>query len=170
LHWKQPPPTTTDIVVQAVRNTNDSIPWDALPEETRPKPVFRDKANPILYHLQSLNTRSRLRALTEEVIMKLRASTDCPCPLPFRIDCSSFIEWSDLSDKGGYEYDGKQKAIIIKPSSSSLLSEIVAVFAGWFCKIQQELKQNGIRLRCAFNLGLSSFPIVIYSNFDSIPP
>jgi hypothetical protein len=24
LHWKQPPPTTTDIVVQAVRNTNNS--------------------------------------------------------------------------------------------------------------------------------------------------
>lgn len=110
LHWKQSPPTT-DIVVQTVRNTNESIPWNALLEETRPKPVFRDRANPILYHLQSLNTQSRLRALTEEVIMELRASTDCPCPLPFEINCRSFMKWSELLEKSGYEYDGKQKAI-----------------------------------------------------------
>jgi hypothetical protein len=62
------------------------------------------------------------------------------------------MKWSDLSDKGGYEYDGKQKAIVIKPLPSSLLAGIVAVFAGWFGK--REFK-DGVALRCAFNLGLS---------------
>ena len=57
--------------------------------------------------------------------MKLRVSTDCPCPLPFRINYSSFIEWNELSEQGGYEYDANQKATVIKPLPSCSLRGLV---------------------------------------------
>jgi hypothetical protein len=60
------------------------------------------------------------------------------------------MKWSELSDKGGHEYDSQQEAIVIKPLRSALPAGLVEVFAGWFGKLKQ-----GITLRCAYNQGLS---------------
>jgi hypothetical protein len=176
LHWKQSPPTT-DIVVQTVRNTNDSMPWDALPGETRPKTVFRDallqniqRKSKLTVQSQSIierlvaqnNTKIILDELNEDVLMELRASSNHAFALPFQIDKESFRKWERrMSDSGGYEYDARMEELIIKTLPSPLHEGVVEVFNKWLVRLSDsgDLKQQG-ELKLRSNQRLFSPPLI----------
>jgi hypothetical protein len=93
-------------------------PGDEPPEKPKrmPSPSFVfDRAEAILESLNSgSNTRERLKPLTEEMFVRLRAAIDFDTPLPFEVEPEAFEEWSqDLTDLGGYEHDPTRKELKI---------------------------------------------------------
>jgi hypothetical protein len=141
-------------------------PGSALPEKAQRKQESsrRDRANDIIARLEAIKgTKARLNALTEDVLMELRASIDTNLPLDFQVDQKSFMEWDqDSSDLGGYEYDAAQQKLIIKYLPRELHECIVDVFTSWFKEdVGPQFRKADVKLTTRSGKGL------FYSSYTS---
>jgi hypothetical protein len=102
----------------------------------------------------SSNTRERLKPLTEEMFMRLRAAIDSDTPLPFEVEPEAVEEWSqDFADLGGYEYDSTRKELKILTLPGVIHERVAQVFSKWFGKIQETFQQED-RMYFTHNEGL----------------
>jgi hypothetical protein len=96
-----------------------------------------DRAEAILERLKpGSNTRERLKPLTEETLMRLRAAIDNDTTLPFEVRPEAFEEWrEDFSDARGYEYDPAKKEMKILTLASPIHERVTQVFNKWFWNV-----------------------------------
>jgi hypothetical protein len=133
-------------------------PGDALPEKPKrmPSPSFIfDGAEVILKSLKSSSsTRERLKPLTEETFVRLRAAINRDTPLPFEVEPGDFEEWSqNFADLGGYEYDATRKELKILTLPGVIHERVTEVFNKWFGKVQETFQQED-RMHFTHNEGL----------------
>ena len=119
-----------------------------------PSFVF-DRAEAILESLKSSsNTRERLKPLTEETFVRLRAAIDFDTLLPFKVKSEAFEKWSqNLTDLGGYEYDPTRKELKILTLPGVIHERVTQVFNKWFGKVQEIFQQED-RMHFTHNEGL----------------
>jgi len=136
-------------------------PEDLLPEIPRRKPGPIPLATKTQRLLQSLgvgNPRSRLEHLDEGKLIELRASSRHPLVIDFPVDEASFREWDErLSDLGGYEYNAREKKLIILALPGPLHESVVELFHYWFSGLKCSLLKENVRLRLRGNQGLFPF-------------
>ncbi|KAH6666265.1 hypothetical protein B0J14DRAFT_568354 [Halenospora varia] len=125
-------------------------PSDVLPEKAQRKPILRrpsDRPEDILNRLLFLESsgRSPLNYLDEDNLMKLRNWKYQSFALPFKVDRESFLQWDNLWDFGGYEYDARHEKLIVKTVPGPVHEGTVEVFTEWFGDLSRsgDLNQKG---------------------------
>jgi hypothetical protein len=124
-------------------------PRDCPPQMAQRKPgprVVVDRADAILDGLKSRpNTRERLKALTEDVLMELRSNIDGERILPFEVDENAFEQWDqEFSEVGGYEYDPATKRLTINTLPKAVHERVISVFNDWFRETRDKFQQQGV--------------------------
>jgi hypothetical protein len=158
---------------QFAREYLPPTPGDGPPEIARRKPGPRfviDRADAILDGLKSHpNTRERLKALTEDVLMELRSNIDGDMTLPFEVDEKAFEQWDeDFSEVGGYEYDPATKRLTINALPKAVHERVTSVFNDWFRETRDKFHQQDV-MNITLNEGMPPTLVFSYSDTDFLP-
>jgi hypothetical protein len=160
---------------QFARGYLPPTPGDGPPEMAQRKPgplrFVIDRADAILDGLKSRpNTRERLKALTEDVLMELRSNIDGDRTLPFEVDEKAFEQWDEeFSEVGGYEYDPASKLLTINTLPKAVHERVIEVFDRWFGEIRDKFHQQDV-MHITLNEGIAPTSVFSCSLTELCPP
>ncbi|KAH8596252.1 hypothetical protein B0O99DRAFT_740345 [Bisporella sp. PMI_857] len=109
--------------------------------------------------LNKISSRDKSKNIWQTIngddLMDLRASEGKSFALPLLVDATTFGELDHrLSDHGGYEYDAKNKKVILKQLAGPVHEGVIEIFTSWFKEVLDELGVKRTESRVQGNRGL----------------